>query len=275
MQLARQGDLMLPLQSCRRDTRYVECSPLKTIMICWCSPFEAQLTLDCGQYKRAFLKKTKDVKSYSSSDLSQILGYSVPPSQDDQSLIAKDSIAQYSKVADSKEGKEDKGKKSKKPRKSKKSGSSSGSESDGSDSEPKPVVMKGEAARRPALPLPPPSVLKGVLVNMFEHGGFLGSKIEVKEQDWVFDEATQEKIAVDAHASKVQSKQGLGFGNDKPSKLGKDFFGEKKKFDSDGEEDEADAGKRKSKVEAPHHTPPPYPSSCLAAPRFLCDKIGS
>ena len=28
-------------------------------------------------YKRAFLNKTKDVKSYSDSDLSQILGYSV------------------------------------------------------------------------------------------------------------------------------------------------------------------------------------------------------
>jgi hypothetical protein len=201
------------------------------------------------QYKRAFLKKTKDVKSYSNTDLSQILGYSVPASETDKSLIAKDSIAQYAKGGDEDGGKKQKKKKGKSESKS--------SDSEDSESESEAVASKPEPAKqRPAQPLPKQSVLKGMLVNMFSPGGFLGQKEDdIKEQDWKFDDATMEKIAVDAHASKAQGRGGLGLANDKPSKLGKDYTGSKKKFDSDDEGDGEDqagegTGKRKSKEES-------------------------
>ena len=65
--------------------------------------------------------------------------------------------------------------------------------------------------KRKAVVLPDPSKLTGVLGHMFTNGGFLSGEVKQKEQDWLFDEATQEKIAVDAHNNKVTGKKGVRY----------------------------------------------------------------
>jgi Pin2-interacting protein X1 len=197
-------------------------------------------------YKRAHMNKTKDVSSYSVTDLSQILGFSVAPKEEDKALLQRDGVKKYSK-AGSARGKADEA-----------SSSSDEDESDKEDrggkkrkgggedkAERKGGIVLGSSKRKPMV-LPEPSKLKGVLMHMFSHGGFLSGDTKQKEQDWQFDEATQEKIAVDAHNNKVTGKKGLGFDNDRPSKLGKDYTGSKKTFD---DSDDEVAGKKGGKEE--------------------------
>merc|ERR1712100_885565 len=107
------------------------------------------------------------------------------------------------------------------------------------------AIVIDSQARKPMV-LPPPTVLTGVLSHMFCNGGFLsGEPQKQKEQDWQFDEATQEKIAVDAHENKAAGKKGLGFSSDRPSKLGKDYKGSKKRFDDEDEDEEAVGSNKK------------------------------
>ena len=185
-------------------------------------------------YKRAFLNKTKDVKSYSSEDLSQILGFSVVQDAAGPAVGAHTTIKKHAPA--------NMGGGAAANKTSSHSSSDSSDESSDSDAERE----KRDKEKRPF------TVLKGFLANMFEHGGYLDNcKAKVKDQDWVFDEATQEKIALDAHQNKVESRKGLGFANDRPSKLGKDYEGSKKKFADSDEEEEVDAAeaKRKQKEE--------------------------
>eukprot|EP00960_Hanusia_phi_P042022 755266-Hanusia_phi.AAC.3 len=185
-------------------------------------------------YKRAFMNKTKDVKSYSATDLSQILGYSVPPKQEDEKLISKDAIKKYGKseVKLSKEEKEEKEEEKKK----KKSKHERDLEKVPHCEEEDVISTTGVTLKHPILPKP--SVLSGILKHMFVHGGFMShDKEKHKKQDWEFNEETQERIANDAHANKVEGRKGLGFDNDRPTKLGKDFKGAKKTFDSDEDSD--------------------------------------
>jgi len=194
-------------------------------------------------YKRAFMNKTKDVKSYSSTDLSQILGYSVPPKQEDEKLISKDAIKKYGKT-EVKESKEKEEKQEKKEKK-KKTKHERDLEKVPHCDEEDVISTTGVVLKHPILPKP--SVLSGTLKHMFVHGGFMShDKHKHKKQDWEFNEETQEKIANDAHANKVEGRKGLGFDNDRPTKLGKDFKGAKKTFDSD---EESDASSSKSENE--------------------------
>jgi hypothetical protein len=87
-------------------------------------------------YKRAFLNRTKDVKSYSSKDLSQILGFSVPDG------AAEGDAPQHA------------------PSRAR---------------EPPPPPALEVPAPRWRGPPPVPSVLKGQLVHMFTAGGFLNN----------------------------------------------------------------------------------------------------
>jgi hypothetical protein len=186
-------------------------------------------------YKRAHLNKTKDVKAYSATDLSQILGFSVAPKgEEDKRLLTRDGVKSYGKAgaktedasSDDESEKEDKTSKKRKK--------------DAAPEKPKGGIVIGSSKRKPMV-LPEPSKLTGVLMHMFSHGGFLSGETKQKEQDWQFDEATQEKIAMDAHNNKVTGKKGLGFDNDRPTKLGKDYTGSKKRFEeSDDEKDKAE-----------------------------------
>ena len=197
-------------------------------------------------YKRAHMNKTKDVSSYSATDLSQILGFSVAPKEEDKALLQRDGVKKYS-MAGSARGQadeassssdEDESDKERRGGKKRKSGGEDKAERKGG-------IVLGSSKRKPTV-LPEPSKLKGVLMHMFSHGGFLSGDTKQKEQDWQFDEATQEKIAVDAHNNKVTGKKGLGFDNDRPSKLGKDYTGSKKTFD---DSDDEVAGKKGGKEE--------------------------
>mmetsp|Transcript_48524 Transcript_48524/g.115175 ORF Transcript_48524/g.115175 Transcript_48524/m.115175 type:complete len:334 (+) Transcript_48524:1916-2917(+) len=76
-----------------------------------------------------------------------------------------------------------------------------------------------------------------VLKGLFEYGGLL-TGLKEKKQDWEFNDETMEKIAVDAHSTKAEARKGLGFANDRPSKLGKDYEGKKMKFEDEEEEEE-------------------------------------
>eukprot|EP00802_Teleaulax_amphioxeia_P012346 Tamp_12388.p1 GENE.Tamp_12388~~Tamp_12388.p1 ORF type:complete len:496 (+),score=228.40 Tamp_12388:84-1490(+) len=187
-------------------------------------------------YKRAHLNKTKDVKAYSSTDLSQILGYSVAPKEEDKALLARDGVKKYGKAGATKEdsSSDDESEEEEKTSKKRKK--------DAAPEKEKGGIVIGSSKRKP-MALPEPSQLKGVLMHMFSHGGFLsGETPKQKEQDWQFDEATQEKIAVDAHNNKVTGKKGLGFDNDRPTKLGKDYTGSKKRFDDSDDEKDKEEG---------------------------------
>ncbi len=185
-------------------------------------------------YKRAHLNKTKDVKAYSATDLSQILGFSVAPKgEEDKRLLTRDGVKSYGKAGAKMEdsSSDDESEKEKTSKKCKK---------DAAPEKPKGGIVIGSSKRKPMV-LPEPSKLTGVLMHMFSHGGFLSGETKQKEQDWQFDEATQEKIAMDAHNNKVTGKKGLGFDNDRPTKLGKDYTGSKKRFEeSDDEKDKAE-----------------------------------
>jgi hypothetical protein len=89
-------------------------------------------------YKRAFLNKTKDVKSYSAGDLSQILGFAVPDGESAPPPAAQ---------ADAGDGK-------------------------GAAGPPPPVVLGTAKWRGPP---PVPSQLRGLMVHMFVAGGFLNN----------------------------------------------------------------------------------------------------
>ena len=193
-------------------------------------------------YKRSQMNRTKDVKSYSATDLSQILGFSVAPKEEDKSLLARDGVKKHARAgsASSADSSSDSDKDSDadetravNKRKQENKGAAEGK------AERKKGIVIGSQARKPMV-LPPPTVLTGVLSHMFCNGGFLsGEPQKQKEQDWQFDEATQEKIAVDAHENKAAGKKGLGFSSDRPSKLGKDYKGSKKRFDDEDEDEEA------------------------------------
>jgi len=194
-------------------------------------------------YKRSQMNKTKDVKAYSASDLAQIMGFSVAPKEEDEALLQQDGIKKYgkaetarSKAADS-SSEEDSDNESE--AKTRKRGSEDTKQKKGG-------IVIGTQKRAP-MKLPPLSKLTGVLSHMFLNGGFLSGDNKQKEQDWLFDEATQEKIAVDAHNNKVTGKKGLGFDNDRPTKLGKDYTGSKKTFDNSDDEDAK--GKKKDESE--------------------------
>ena len=191
-------------------------------------------------YKRSQMNRTKDVKSYSATDLSQILGFSVAPKEEDKSLLARDGVKKHARAgsASSADSSSDSDNDSdadetRNKRKQENKGAAEGK------AERKKGIVIGSQARKPMV-LPPPTVLTGVLSHMFCNGGFLsGEPQKQKEQDWQFDEATQEKIAVDAHENKAAGKKGLGFSSDRPSKLGKDYKGSKKRFDDEDEDEEA------------------------------------
>ena len=191
-------------------------------------------------YKRSQMNRTKDVKSYSATDLSQMLGFSVAPKEEDKSLLARDGVKKHARAgsASSADSSSDSDNDSdadetRNKRKQENKGAAEGK------AERKKGIVIGSQARKPMV-LPPPTVLTGVLSHMFCNGGFLsGEPQKQKEQDWQFDEATQEKIAVDAHENKAAGKKGLGFSSDRPSKLGKDYKGSKKRFDDEDEDEEA------------------------------------
>ena len=184
-------------------------------------------------YKRSQMNKTKDVKAYSASDLAQIMGFSVVPKEEDEALLQQDGIKKYgkaetarSKAADSSSEEDSDNESAAKKRKR-----------GGEDTKQKKGGIVIGTQKRAPMKLPPLSKLTGVLSHMFLNGGFLSGDNKQKEQDWQFDEATQEKIAVDAHNNKVTGKKGLGFDNDRPTKLGKDYTGSKKTFDNSDDED--------------------------------------
>lgn len=195
-------------------------------------------------YKRTHMNKTKDVSSYSATDLSQILGFSVAPKEEDKALLQRDGVKKYgkahgarSKANDSSESDDESDEEA--------AGSKKRKGQVGGKADQKGGIVLGSSKRKP-MALPEPSTLTGVLLHMFSHGGFLSGESKQKEQDWQFDEATQEKIAVDAHNSKVTGKKGLGFDNDRPTKLGKDYAGSKKTFEDSDDEGE---GARKKEAE--------------------------
>jgi len=209
-------------------------------------------------YKRAHMNKTKDVSSYSATDLSQILGFSVAPKEEDKVLLQRDGVKKYGKAetardkgGDSRSSSDDESDKEATKRGSKKRKSGVEEKADGKEEQAarKGGIVIGSSKRKPMV-LPEPSKLTGVLMHMFSHGGFLSGDTKQKEQDWQFDEATQEKIAVDAHNNKVTGKKGLGFDNDRPTKLGKDYTGSKKTFDESDDEAKEEKGGQESDEES-------------------------
>lgn len=138
------------------------------------------------------MNKTKDVKSYSSSDLSQILGFSVPAKQQDESLIAKDSIAQYSpadslkssRKAVKRDGTDSPADSAKASKKRGETGDNKVKEGKKGQEEQR-KGDEGDKKERVRDPVLPKTVLTGILMHMFQHGGFLSNGKPV-EQDWIF-----------------------------------------------------------------------------------------